>query len=269
MDYKNIILSKEDHIAKVTLNRPRRLNSLNEEVFQELIDAFDNVGRDPEMRVLVITGAGDRAFSSGADLKLPGEGGEQAAYERKPILARDIERTWPQGTIRALRRLEIPTIAAINGVATGGGYDLALACDIRIGSEKARFMVAFARLGVTPIMGGSWTLPRIVGFAKAAELLFTGNFVEAEEAFRIGLLNKLVPHSKLMEETMAMASTIASRPPIGIRMSKMLLYRDQEVSLETALELACMSSAIVQNTEDFDEAILAFREKRQGVVKGK
>lgn len=269
MDYKNIVLNKQDHIATITLNRPRRLNSLNEEVFQELIDAFDNVGKDPEMRVLVITGTGDRAFSSGADLRLPEEGGEQAAYERKPILVRDHERALPQGTIRALKRLEIPTIAAVNGVATGGGYDLALACDMRIGSDKARFMVAFARLGAIPIMGGAWTMPRIVGVAKAAELLFTGNFVEAEEAYRIGLLNKLVPHARLMEETMALARTIAGRPPIGIRMTKMMLYKNLNGDLETALEMACMASAITQNTEDFDEAILAFREKRQGAVKGK
>lgn len=269
MNFENIILDKKDHIARITLNRPRRLNSLNEEVFAELISAFDDVGKDEDMRVLIITGAGDRAFSSGADLRLPDQGGERVAYERTPELIRRGEKALPQGMIRHLKALEIPTIAMVNGVCAGGGYDLALACDIRIGSDKARFMVAFARLGATPIAGGAWFLPRIVGLSRAALLLFTGNFVEAEEAYRIGLLDKLVPHERLEQETMEIASTIASRPPIGIRLTKLNLYRGLGMDLDTALDFAVLANTITQSTEDFNEAITAFREKRQAVVKGR
>jgi len=157
----------------------------------------------------------------------------------------------------------------INGAAVGGGFDLACACDLRVGSEKARFMVAFTRIGLFPGWGGTWLYPRIIGIAKSAEMLFTGDFLEAKDAERYGLLNRLVPAEELEGETMALARRIADGPPIAIRLSKLQLYKGLEMDLETAMKVAAACETITLTSEDHKEGVAAFREKRRPQYKGK
>jgi 2-(1,2-epoxy-1,2-dihydrophenyl)acetyl-CoA isomerase len=164
--------------------------------------------------------------------------------------------------------MEIPTIAMVNGFAVGGGFDYACACDIRIGSEKARFGSAFIGVGLVPETGGGYLLPRIVGLSKALEILYTGKWVGAEEAERIGLLNKLVPADKLEWETMELARQLAKAAPIAIGMTKQLVYRGLETDLDTALQMSAAYQAIVTFSEDHHEGVAAWREKREPVYRG-
>jgi len=157
----------------------------------------------------------------------------------------------------------------IRGACVGAGFDLALACDIRIGSENARFMVAYTRVGMIPGQGGAWMLARIAGLPKAAELLFTGDFLSAQDAFKWGVLNKVVPDSELEQETMAMAQRIANVPPLANRINKMHLYRMLQMDLATALDFAASSQPILITSEDSQEAIRAFLEKREATFKGR
>jgi enoyl-CoA hydratase/carnithine racemase len=191
--------------------------------------------------------------------------------ERKPRGAEEFRRGFRniQGVILGLQRLEKPTIAMINGAAVGGGFDLACACDLRVGSEKARFMVAFTRIGLFPGWGGTWLYPRIIGIPKAAEMLFTGDFLEAKDAERYGLLNRLVTAEELEGETMALARRIADGPPIAIRLSKLQLYKGLEMDLETAMKVAAACETITLTSEDHKEGVAAFREKRRPQYKGK
>lgn len=267
MTFKTIIVKKEDSIATVTLNRPRRLNALNDQMIEELIVALDNLDRDDQVRVAIITGAG-RAFCAGADLK-PDEEGERILRETNPEVIRNSLRSGPQQLTRRMQSLGKPTIAMVNGDAVGGGCDLALACDLRVGSEKARFLVGFTRLGLIPGMGAMWLMPRIMGLAKAAELLFTGEALEAEEARRFGVLNRLVPAAELESETMALARKIASIPPVAVRLAKLQLYKGLELGFDTALEVAAATQTICFATEDHKEAIAAFRQKRAPTFRGK
>jgi enoyl-CoA hydratase/carnithine racemase len=264
MSYETLLLEKKDGIAILTLNRPERMNALNEKMGTELVQALQEADQDDEVRVLVVTGAG-KAFCTGADV------GGMTAGERKPRGAEEIRRGFRniQGIILGLHRLEKPTIAMINGAAVGGGFDLACACDLRMGSENARFMVAFTRIGLFPGWGGTWLYPRIIGIPKAAEMLFTGDFLEAKEAERLGLLNKLVPAAELEKETMGLARRIADGPPIAIRLSRMQLYKGLEMDLETALKIAAACETITLTSEDHQEGVAAFREKRRPQYKGK
>ena len=202
------------------------------------------------------------AFCAGADF-----GGKTTLTETQPEAMRQSLRK-SQMVIKKLQGLAKPTIAMINGAAVGGGFDLALACDLRVGSDKARFRVAFTRIGLIPGTGGTWFMPRVVGLAKAAELLFTADFLEAEEAARIGILNKIVSSEELQQETMSLARRIASNPPITIRLDKMLLYKGLEVDLDTALEMIAASEPICLTSEDHKEGIAAFREKREPIFRG-
>jgi len=266
MKFKYILLEKKEHIATVTLNRPDKLNALNEKMFDEIADALVNIGEDEDMRVLVLTGAG-RAFSAGADLRE--EEGEQVLREQNAEAIRRNVRRSSRGCIEGLQQLPQPAIAMIRGACVGAGFDLALACDIRIGSENARFMVAYTRVGMIPGQGGAWMLARIAGLPKAAELLFTGDFLSAQDAFKWGVLNKVVPDSELEQETMAMAQRIANVPPLANRINKMHLYRMLQMDLATALDFAASSQPILITSEDSQEAIRAFLEKREATFKGR
>lgn len=267
MDFKNIILKKEDHIATVVLNRPDELNAMNEAVIQELLAALDEVAEDDNVRVLILTGVG-KAFSAGAQLK--GKEAEKLITEEENVeKVRRPLRKMAQAIVVKLRTMEVPTIAMVNGPAVGAGFDLALACDLRVGSERARFAVSFTRVGIIPASGGYWLLPHIVGPTKAAELIFTADFVEAKEAERIGILNKVVSGEELEEETMKLARKIAEGPPIALRLDKMLLQRAPQLDLEAALELANSSVAITLASEDKKEAIRAFIEKRPPQFQGR
>lgn len=271
MQPKYMVVEKKQNVAKVTLNRPTRLNALNPQLIAELATAIPELGKDPEVRAVVLTGAG-RAFSSGGDFK--GDAESLAAGRPPegwhPEDGRNRIRGYTIGVCYAIQSLPIPTIAMVNGLAVGLGFDVALACDIRIGSEKARFMVGWTRRGVIPAGGGLWLLPRIIGLGRALELIYTGRFMEADEAERVGLLNKKVPSAELEAETMEFATAIAHGPTIALRLDKLNTYKGLNMDFHTMLEyLAICQGAIANKTEDFNEASRAFIEKREPVFKGR
>ena len=264
MSFQTIIVSKEDHIAKVTLNRPEKLNAMNEQMISELITAFNNIAEDEEVRVLVLTGAG-RAFCAGADIE---EDKGSIFSEQDAEKIRQRLKSEHQMVVLALRGIKVPTIAVVNGTASGAGFDITLACDIRVGSENARFVVGFTRIGLVSGAGGSWLMPRVMGLPKAAELAFTGDLLEAKEAEKIGVLNRLVPADKLVEEGMALAQRIANGPPIAIRLAKLQLYESLLTDFQTSLDIAAANQAIALLSQDHKEALAALREKRRPVFKG-
>jgi len=268
MNYETIILEKKEGIAIITLNRPEKLNALTQQMNQELISALDDVDADDEMRVLVITGAG-RGFCAGADVGgMAGGAGRETgtggAEQIRQGLIQSAGRIIPR-----IQKLQKPTIAMINGAAVGGGFDIALACDLRVGSENARFMNAFVRIGLFPGWGGTWFYPRAMGLGKALEYLFTGDFMEAEEAEKLGVLNSLVPADKLENETISLARKIANGPPIAIKLMKLQVYKGLAMDLETALQMAAACETITLTSEDHREGVTAFREKRQATYQGR
>lgn len=273
MSYETVLVEKleAEHIARVTLNRPDKLNAISRQMQQELGDALDDIAGDDTMRVLVLTGTG-RAFCSGADTGGMTGGTQRGVVptERNP---EEIRRGFrgAQRLILGLHRMEKPTIGMINGLAAGGGFDLACACDLRVGCPDTRFMSAFVRIGLFPGYGGTWLYAKMLGsVSKAAELLFTGDWLEAEEAHRFGLLNRLAPNKEEMEkETMALARKIAQGPPIAIRLAKLMLYKGLEFDLETAMLMAAAAETITLTSEDHKEGVAAFREKRLPQYKGR
>jgi enoyl-CoA hydratase/carnithine racemase len=261
--YQNIIVGEGEGVATITLNRPDKLNALNDQMVEELISAIGDIEEDQNVRVLVITGAG-RAFCAGGDVTQV----ETEALKLGSEEARQYGRHW-QKIILGLHRLSKPTIAMVNGVAIGGGFDIALACDMRVGSENAKFIVGYTRVGVFPDLGGTWLLPRSIGMAKAAEFIFTNDPIEAEEAARMGLLNRLVPASELETKTMELAHKIAKGPPIAIRLGKLQLYKGLEMDLETALEFEIASVTIAFASKDYREALAALSEDREPRFEGR
>jgi len=268
MQYKSIILQKRGGIATLTFNRPETLNAWNDEMSREATDAINEIGRDENTRVLIVTGAG-RGFSSGLDVReeLTGiaEGASVTIFERimqgKPSVV----------TIGLqLRIMDKPVIGAINGMAAGAGFAIALACDLRIASERAQFSMAFILRGLMPDTGGTFFLPKLVGSAKACELIFTGDMIDANEAERIGLVNRVVPHEKLMGATEELANKFLKRPPIALKYAKRAIYKGlNEVDLASHLDYELALNRMCTHTEDFREAVRAFVEKREPVFKGK
>lgn len=270
-DYQYILLEKdpEDYIATLTLNRPERRNALNDVMQDEIGDAIEEVDSDDSVRVLVITGAG-RAFCAGGDLDQLKGGSAPGVWVSENVddIRRSFKRT--QRFMLGLQRMEKPVIAMINGASVGAGFDLACGCDIRIGSPRARFMVAYVKIGLFPGFGGTWLYPRMLGsLGKAAEMLFTGDFMEADEAHRLGFLNKLVPEEELESTTLEMARKIANGPPIAIRLSKLMLYRGLEFDLETAMKMAAAAETITLTSQDHAEGTAAFRESRNPKYEGR
>ena len=267
-DYKVLYLEKEDGIATITLNRPRRLNAITDQFYVDWIKAIGEVTKDDSLRVLVLTGAG-RAFCSGGDFKTTG--GE--LYKLRHLPPKDFQRAYhkfmPQ-VIGGLQNLDIPTIAMVNGPAYGQGFGMALACDMRVGSDQAKCCVAWTRRGVMPACGEQWTLPRIVGLGRAFEIIFTGREVGAEEAERIGILNKLVPAAKLQEETMELARALAKGPAVAYRLGKMALYKATAgMDMMDTLDFTSAAQAVAFTTEDYWESAKAFEEKREPVFRGR
>ena len=270
-EYQHIILEKDssEHIARLTINRPNRRNALNDAATGEMGQAIDEVAADDDVRVLVITGAG-QSFCAGADLAALKGGSEPGVLASENT--DDIRRGFQLGQrmILGLQRMEKPVIAMINGTAVGAGFDLACACDIRIASTKARFMVAYVRIGLFPGFGGTWLYPRTLGsMGKAAEMLFTGDVMEADEAYRLGFLNRLVDEDELESTTMEMARKIASGPPVAIRLSKLMLYKGLEFDLDTALKMAAAAETITLTSHDHEEGIQAMRESRKPNYEGR
>lgn len=258
--YKTLLYEKKDNIGVLTVNRPDKLNALSTELTEELLQFLVEVEKDDDLRVLVITGAGDKAFVAGADI--------QELVERDAVMGRDVSR-FRQALFARIENLPIPVIAAVNGYALGGGLELALACNIRIASEKAQFGAPEVKLGIIPGDGGTQRLPRLVGLGRAMELVLTGDFIDALEAHRIGLVNKVVPHEELLENVMALAKKIASRPPLAVKYAKEAVNRSQEGDTTTGYALESYLHALACTTEDKVEGVAAFLEKRKGDFKGK
>ena len=259
MEYQTIILEEKDNIATLTLNRPEKLNALNPQMFVDLVHAFRSVSQNDETRVLVITGAG-RGFCSGVDLTA-----ESTVTEIEGVVPGDFPREAPL----ILSGMKKPVIAAINGVAVGGGLTLTLSCDIRIASETARFSIPLTRLGFTFELGSSYFLSRVIGIGKACELIFTGRMIEADEAKEIGLVNQVVPADQLADVAHEMAGNIAKAVPLAQEISKAGLYQGLDADLPTQLRWEVLANSYLGGTEDRREAIKAFMEKRDPIFKGR
>jgi 2-(1,2-epoxy-1,2-dihydrophenyl)acetyl-CoA isomerase len=266
MTYNTVLYEKKGSIAVVTLNRPEKMNASTDLMYEELLDCFARVDGDEDVRVLIITGAG-KAFCAGADLKdrfLP------KIEKRKKGLLKDVTEEISDRGALALSRIRKVTIAAVNGVASGVGCTLALGCDIRMASEKARFGFPFLRVGLLPEFGSTYYLPRLVGIGKACELVFTSQTVDAQEAKEIGLVNRVVSPEKLMEETFAMADRIVRMPPLALMISKRALYQGLRApDLASQLQYEALALVHLFGTADHEEGVRSFLEKRDPVFKGR
>jgi 2-(1,2-epoxy-1,2-dihydrophenyl)acetyl-CoA isomerase len=264
MSYKCLLYEVKDGIATLTMNRPERLNALGDTLREDLQDAVTRASDDPDVRVLVLTGAG-KGFCSGGDVKAMNERRESGAG--RPVM----EKVAPgrDRTVQALRDAPKPVIAAVNGAAAGAGMNIALCCDLRLASTAAKFSQAFVRRGLHPDWGGTYFLPRIVGTAKACELIFTGEVIDAREALRLGIVSAVHPPDELMPAVRALARKIADGPPIAIRLAKRAIYHNLESDLRQSLEFETYAQNICYDTEDAAEGIRAFVEKRPPAFRGR
>jgi enoyl-CoA hydratase/carnithine racemase len=246
-----------DGIGRITLNRPHRKNAFTLPMVARWADVLIDARADPDVRVLVLTGAGD-AFCSGVDLDGRYAGGPPTPLQRSQVLTEHVHRI-----PLAMEALDKPVIAAINGVAVGAGMDMALMCDMRIMARSARLSEGYIRVGTVPGDGGCYYLPRLVGSGKALELLLTGDFVDAAEAERLGIVNHVVDDSDLASAVDALARRIADAPPVAVRAIKRAVHQSARTDLRTSLDMIAAQSAVVGSTADAAEALAAFREKRR------
>ncbi len=255
--------------ATLTLNRPDRLNSLSNNLLESLAQELDTVAGEDSIRAVILTGSG-RAFCSGADTDEMHGGDGGGPHKPGTGGAEELRRGFrlAQKVILGIHKMEKPVIAAINGVAVGAGFDLACACDLRIATPSARFMAAYVHVGLFPGYGGTWLYPRIFGQAKAAELMYTGNFMEVDEAKSLGFLNDIVDEDELISTAENMAHRIASGPPIAIRLAKTMMRRGLSMDLETSLEMSAAAEAITLSSGDHIEGMAALRQKRRPEFKG-
>jgi len=258
--YQDIIVKKEEGIGWITLNRPHRLNTMTLDMMNEFTSALSDFESDKEVKCVVITGAGEKAFSAGADVT--------SFTGITPSTATDASMKGHELTAR-IEALGKPVIACINGYALGGGLELSLACDFRIASESAQVGATEIRLGLMPGWGGTQRLTRIVGLAKAKELIMLGDRITAEEAHRIGLVNRVVPRDKLVEETKAFAKQFVEGPPIALKAAKHALNYATQVPLDVGLKFESEAFGIVLSTKDVMEGVSAFMSKRKPEFKGK
>jgi 2-(1,2-epoxy-1,2-dihydrophenyl)acetyl-CoA isomerase len=260
--YQSIIFTTEGPIATIKLNRPEKLNAFGGPMREEILDALSIIAADDRVRVVVVTGEG-RGFSAGGDiahLKFLRDNKDEQGF--RAVLAKG------QKITRTMRALSKPIIAAINGPCAGAGFSFALACDIRIASDAATFGASFALVGLHPDWGGSWFLPRLIGGAKACELVFTGTMISAQEAEKIGLVNRVVPHDQLLETVMELAGKMSANPPGVLRQAKESIYRSLTSDLETAFARESEVQTECFYSEDFLEGVTAFLEKRKPEFKG-
>ena len=259
-DYQNLIFENQDGIGIITINRPKALNALNGETVDEIERLCDAIAKDQAVKVVIITGAGDKAFVAGADITY-----------MKSLTAPE-GRTWGkagQAVFTKIENLPQPVIAAIHGFALGGGCELAMACDIRIATDKAKFGQPEVSLGITPGFGGTQRLARIVGKGRAKELLYTGDMIDAAEAYRIGLVNKVVAPEELMDAAKAMASKIMSRAPFAVQMCKAAVNEGLDTDLDTGIAYEAEVFGLCFATADQKEGMTAFVEKRKANFTGK
>jgi len=261
MTYQNILVEREDRIAIITLNRPQVLNALSQATVDELDAAMDELGADEGVRAIIITGAGEKAFAAGADIK------ELHALQSATEAAEFIGRR--HRFLFKLAKLPKPVIAALNGYALGGGCELAMACDIRIAAETARLGQPEINVGMIPGTGGTQRLLRLVGPGMAKYLILTGDHISAQEALRIGLVEKVVPSEKLMDEARALATRLAAKPPIAVALAKQAIAMGMETGLEDGCAHEVALFGLVYATKDRVEGTSAFLEKRQPEFEGK
>lgn len=267
-DYETITVELRGHVAVLTLNRPDRLNALSPALRDEVTGAIGALKADDEVRAVVLTGAG-RGFCAGADLTGPGPVATGRVEEPVSQDGRLDEEGWVGRWATMWAGLDKPLIGAINGVAAGAGMSTAAACDVRLGSPQARFKSVFIERSLSPDSGLSYFLPRIVGYAAAADLIFTSRAVDAEEAMRIGLLNRIVPAESLVDEAVAYAEQMTQWPPLALRMSKRVLQHNTDAELAEALRYESVGLGFARKApNDVKESRLAFLEKRKGVYTG-
>jgi len=259
MDYSNIILAIEEGVATITFNRPKSLNALNSALLTELSNALEAIAANENVRILVLTGAGDKAFVAGADIS------ELAGFNT--LQAKRFAQIG-QAVIDKLQLLSVPVMAAVNGYALGGGSEMALACDFIYASEKASFGLPEITLGLIPGFGGTQRLPRLIGANRAKELIFTGKMISAAQARELGLVNQVFAPQSLMEETMRTARAIAAKGKVALRAAKQAINNGLNADLVTALRIEQDAFAICMASPDAREGTQAFLEKRKPAFKG-
>jgi enoyl-CoA hydratase/carnithine racemase len=262
MHEKHVLYEIKDNIALITLNRPETKNAFSPEMIRLWREYLEKAKKDDSVRVIVVTGKGD-TFCSGGDIKDMAEG-KLRSWDMKRFLWDGVHRI-----VLTLEDLDKPVIAAINGAAMGAGLDMALMCDLRVVSEKAKLAESYIMMGLVPGDGGAYYLPRLVNIAKALELLLTGDVLTSEEALKLGIVNTVVPHEHLMEETMKLAKKIAGKPPLAVRMMKRAVHQAQTSTLRTHLDYISSQLSLLSETDDHVEAAKAFLEKRKPHFTGK
>jgi len=260
---EELLISREGAVEVITINRPESLNALSYSIVEGLGDRFQKLNFDDDVRAVILTGAGD-SFSSGADLG--GAGGREDSFT---TLGMRISAAMYSRAAYSIWWCEKPVIGAINGVAAGGACNLALSCDMLVASETARFIQVFVRRGLVADAGGTFFLPRLIGLARAKELMFTGEALSASKAFELGIVNKVVPPDKLMDEAMELAQRMAAGPTRAIGMMKTMLNRSFESDILTALDREGTMQGIVVSTADVVEGVTAFMQKREPDFKAK
>jgi len=266
-DSAPILYDQTGNIVTLTINRPEKRNVLSgDDLFAAFEEHFTRINNDLSVRAVILTGAG-KSFCAGGDVKEMRD--KEGMFGGTPGEIQNRYRTGIQRIPLAFSRLDVPIIAAVNGFAIGAGCDLACMCDIRIAGETTQFAESFVRLGIIPGDGGAWLLPRVVGMANACEMAFTGDMVNAQAALAMGLVTRVVPDHKLMEEALSLAGRIAANPPQVLRWTKRLIREGQQQSIASILDLSASFQALAHHTSDHGEAIAAFFEKRAPKYQGK
>jgi len=260
MEFKFLIYEKNDAIATLTLNRPEALNAFSKDVVNEVLIALEDARNDETIRVVVFTGAGEKAFSAGADIKAM-KGIDAAGARQLSLMGEKL--------CSALENFEKPIIAAINGLALGGGLEVAMSCDFRIASETARVGQTEINIGLIPGWGGTQRLTRLIGLTRAKELVLTGRIIDAKTAEQLGIMTMVVPSDKFKETVRQFASELATKAPVALKVARELITKGAETSLDVALSLEREGFSVVGSTQDLQEGVAAFTEKRKPVFKGK
>lgn len=260
MAYENLLVDIAEQVATIVINRPKSLNALNRKTIEELSDALEEIARRDDARVILLTGAGEKAFVAGADIS--------EMRDFTPVQALEFA-LFGQGVLEFMERMPQPIIGVINGFALGGGCELAMACDILVAAETARFGQPEVNLGIIPGYGGTQRLPRLVGRNLAKELVLTGEMISAQRAYEIGLVNRVVPQADLMTAAREIAAKIISKGSVAVRTAKMAMNRGLDLDLGNACALEANAFAVSFSTEDRAEGMTAFLEKRKAVFQGR